>query len=910
MIAIKFDNVWEKYRIKFINAGKVSWEEFWALEDISFQVESGQVLGIVGQNGAGKSTVLKLIAGMLIPDKGKVSLTGKVSTLMELGAGFNPELTGRENVIVNSKIYGLDEKLLDSRLPEIVEFAGLGRFIDAPIKYYSQGMYMRLAFALAIYVEPDILLIDDILAVGDEEARLRCLKKIFTLKEKGKTIILVSHDMDMIRKICDRVIFLKNGKVINIGEPDNIIPCYLDSLGDAKGIASLNKGPLRMAFNNGKLSFSYGNIMLTRGISIYMAALLADSGLWLPSFNLEWVVRNMSEDALIVEGRNKEINISQLWSFDIGEDNLRCQVKVGGNVKSLRTDLFLIQDYIGWSDLSRQENFGSFNHKSSWQEVHTNNAELGLIGLRPAEDKTSLPFLLFEFGENGRFFKLFNTGYEQEARVIQVPLAADTYSMTINFFPQEDGFRASLNRIKAQLALTHQAEAERLQLGQTISSGRLRIFCDLGGKTIRIYFKDKEITYGNGLHAVFDTAEGQFIFKNSQWQVDKISDNEMILNLNCHILSLSQVWLLRCNNENSLNIQVKVRSDKEIFLREQFLKLELEDKYESWRTPYEEGVFLIERYIDGIAPIRLKDSKTCQVILSPSGNILPKLSFKSSGHKDDGILSLYKSKSVKDISVNLNFSRIIPNGQISLPAGDYLYFEGEILLNKDIVEAEKNILSEQVKVKSKELKLVFDRGRGRIFWAQKELTRGLSLYTSLRHSGIWYDSYQALWSINKSEDRYFEVYGAWPYIPVSQLWQVYIEDNVLHWKVQLDVHQPVNLEIMQANLMLSCEYKNWQVAAGQSPNIFPEEYTQDYDILPFRLWYGKPAEAGLILIGNGVPQVKFLSQTSDEAIRGIIENTDYLYHARLMQYQKTGTSKLPAGSYPYFDGIIKIGNDK
>ena len=188
MNVIEFHNVYEKYRIKFIAEGKVSWEEIWALRDLSFKVANSEVLGVIGENGAGKTTLLKLIAGMLIPDRGTVNVHGKVSTLMELGAGFNSEFTGRENIVLNAKIYGFSEDALEQQMEKIVEFAGLGKFIDAPIKYYSQGMYMRLAFALAIFVEPDILLIDDILAVGDEEAQQKCIKKIFELKESGRIL--------------------------------------------------------------------------------------------------------------------------------------------------------------------------------------------------------------------------------------------------------------------------------------------------------------------------------------------------------------------------------------------------------------------------------------------------------------------------------------------------------------------------------------------------------------------------------------------------------------------------------------------------------------------------------------------------------------------------------------------------
>ncbi|MCM8763731.1 MAG: ATP-binding cassette domain-containing protein, partial [Candidatus Omnitrophica bacterium] len=177
-----------------------------------------------------------MIAGMLVPDRGEIRVEGKVSTLMELGAGFNHEFTGKENILLNAGIYGIEEEYLDSRMEEIIEFTGLGKFINAPVKYYSQGMFMRLAFALAIYVEPDILLIDDILAVGDREAQEKCIKKVFELKQKGKTIIVVSHDMEMVKKLCNRVILLEKGRIIQNGPPEEVISTYLERLESKKKI--------------------------------------------------------------------------------------------------------------------------------------------------------------------------------------------------------------------------------------------------------------------------------------------------------------------------------------------------------------------------------------------------------------------------------------------------------------------------------------------------------------------------------------------------------------------------------------------------------------------------------------------------------------------------------------------------
>lgn len=296
MKIIEFNNVWEKYRIKFVKHKKIFWEEIWALRGVSFTVNKGEVLGIVGENGAGKTTLLKLIAGMFVPDKGKVAVRGKVSVLMELGAGFNPEFTGRENIILNARIYGLDAEKVEQQMEKIIEFADIGKFIDAPVKYYSQGMYTRLAFALAIFVEPDVLLIDDILSVGDADAQKKCINKIFELKESGKTIILVSHDMQMIGRLCNRVILLDKGKIIDSGNASGVVYRYLETVGDKSGMAVLEKDKLRVVFNNGKITFSYAGVPLTKEIGGYVSYFVHSFGIWFSSPNLFCKITVLSYD--------------------------------------------------------------------------------------------------------------------------------------------------------------------------------------------------------------------------------------------------------------------------------------------------------------------------------------------------------------------------------------------------------------------------------------------------------------------------------------------------------------------------------------------------------------------------------------------------------------------------------------
>jgi ABC-2 type transport system ATP-binding protein len=198
-------------------------EEFWALQHVSIDLKSGHTLGVIGHNGSGKSTLLKMIGGILTPTSGYVERRGRLAALLELGAGFHPDLTGRENVYLNASILGLTRKQTDRYFDSIVDFAGIEPFIDTQVKFYSSGMYIRLAFAVAVHVDPEILLVDEVLAVGDEPFQQKCLYRIKQFQHDGRTIVLVTHSMEQVRHMCDRVVLLEAGKVVVDGGPNDAV---------------------------------------------------------------------------------------------------------------------------------------------------------------------------------------------------------------------------------------------------------------------------------------------------------------------------------------------------------------------------------------------------------------------------------------------------------------------------------------------------------------------------------------------------------------------------------------------------------------------------------------------------------------------------------------------------------------
>lgn len=249
MVVIKAEHIAKKYIIRHEqaeryktlsgtlsnlakNVGQRSKEEFWALDDISFEINQGERVGIIGRNGAGKSTLLKVLSRIVTPTSGRVEITGRVASLLEVGTGFHPELSGRENIFLNGSILGMSRKEIQAKFDEIVDFAEVEKFLDTPVKRYSSGMYVRLAFAVAAHLEPDIFIVDEVLAVGDAAFQKKCLGKMNDVTGQGRTVLFVSHNMGQIKALCEKTIVLNKGKIIFNGDINEGVSVYYNKDGN------------------------------------------------------------------------------------------------------------------------------------------------------------------------------------------------------------------------------------------------------------------------------------------------------------------------------------------------------------------------------------------------------------------------------------------------------------------------------------------------------------------------------------------------------------------------------------------------------------------------------------------------------------------------------------------------------
>lgn len=221
---------------RLVSGGRPKGEQFWALRDVSFGIKSGEVVGVIGRNGAGKSTLLKILARITEPTRGRAQIRGRVSSLLEVGTGFHPELTGRENVYLNGAILGMRRGEIRRKFDQIVAFAEVERFIDTPVKHYSSGMYVRLAFAVAAHLEPDILLVDEVLAVGDVAFQKKCLQKMGETVRQNRTVVFVSHNMGAITDICQTAIWLHQGRIVQAGPTQNVVSAYMRAASDQPGV--------------------------------------------------------------------------------------------------------------------------------------------------------------------------------------------------------------------------------------------------------------------------------------------------------------------------------------------------------------------------------------------------------------------------------------------------------------------------------------------------------------------------------------------------------------------------------------------------------------------------------------------------------------------------------------------------
>lgn len=435
MQLIKLNNISKSYEVQqkgpFLTAAilrglvRVKRNIFWALKDISLEVGEGESIGIIGENGAGKSTLLRILTGVTLPTKGSVNRKCRIGSLLDLGAGFHPYLTGRENIFLNGILLGMEKKRIKKLFTQIVDFSGISEFIDAPVYTYSNGMYLRLGFSIAVHLDTDLLVVDEVLAVGDEEFQRKCLDKVNELLSIGKSLVLVSHDLNLIKSICKKVGWLSNGKLLNFGDPNKITSQYLLDVSRRQGMAIIDNFPLTLVFQKGKLIIFWHGIELTKNLCGYASVFYM--GGWQDSTQAHWEI-NLSKNKIVATGAWFKIPLVQTWEIEINGNNIIWQINLKVKeplcVDHEAINLMLSENYANWQMQSQKGQFPQEFSPDFWSRSITSGSEKmkPQITLFPSDSQEAyLPkvgfFLDAEF--SNYIGAVSNTDSYYRARVIQ-----------------------------------------------------------------------------------------------------------------------------------------------------------------------------------------------------------------------------------------------------------------------------------------------------------------------------------------------------------------------------------------------------------------------------------------------------------------------------------------------------------
>jgi ABC-type polysaccharide/polyol phosphate transport system ATPase subunit len=567
-------------------------EEFWALEGIDLEVDAGESLGIIGPNGSGKSTLLKIIAGVTSPTEGEISVGGRVSSLLELGAGFHPYLTGRENVYLNGAILGIDKEEIDRKFDRIVEFAGIERFIDTPVKDYSSGMYVRLAFSVAIHSDPDIFLVDEVLSVGDEQFQRKCRAKIRELRDSGKTIVFVSHDLNIVNELCNRVILLQGGKIVRKGSPEDTVDFYLQSVGSEEGLAFLNAGSLEVVFNNGTIAVCSEGHMLTSGHGCYGS--IWSRGMWYDSMNASWFIESRSDTELVAIGTFTRIPFKQRWHIKLeGASLVQWDIEMesgaGTDISERTLSLMVTPKYTTWFTEEKAGEFPRIDpDDTKWVPVSPPDKQLNIMGVVTGESQPGLPSFCFETVKRAPdcALQILNSEYGLNARILQVlEVSADSEERLV---PHKDLFTS------ARMSLGESPELIKERLRQArhqraIDTGNLAAVFAGGG--IHLVWKGIEIT--KGLRVFSSIQSGDFWDDSAQgyWQAERASDVGLRAKGIMRRLPATQTWILNELEDETIEWKILLDVRERIEAQEMDVSIMLVPEYDTWVTSHETGVF-------------------------------------------------------------------------------------------------------------------------------------------------------------------------------------------------------------------------------------------------------------------------------------------------------------------------------
>jgi len=567
-------------------------DKFWALKDIAFDVKSGQSLGIIGPNGSGKSTLLRVIAGITTPTVGEVVVHGRIASLLELGAGFHPFLTGRENVFLNGALLGIKKDAIARDFDRIVEFSGIDQFVDVPVKDYSSGMYVRLAFAVAIHSDPDIFLVDEVLSVGDEEFQLRCRERIRELQRAGKTIVFVSHDLAQVNEICDELVLLRQGEMVRYGETDTTINYYLQTVGDQKGMITLHQGDLEAVFNNGRLSLFWRKQLLTKRTGGY--ACVKYHAAWHETTQAKWEIVASSPSEFTALGTAWRLPIEYRWRMSLTSERtleltfeMRATKRI--EMEHKHFSLLLRPEFSQWATAYEDGPFeGRQPGDRDWRPLTVLSGASDFMAAYGEKD--DFPAIVERVIERGRSDKalVLNSDYAIDAGILQVEGGFSEEELDL----MAKGDFATVTRI--EIAIEEDSSSVRKRIAdaaaaRTVSAGDLRAFFDRG--RLHLEWRGTEFTHDK---CCYTTALSGGMWHDSismSYDTHNPEPGTLVVVGRMLRLPVTQRWTVRAHGPESIAWSVELIVQERIEIAEWDTTVVLAPHYERWSTPHETGKF-------------------------------------------------------------------------------------------------------------------------------------------------------------------------------------------------------------------------------------------------------------------------------------------------------------------------------
>jgi len=566
--------------------------KFWALKDINLEVRAGQSLGIIGPNGSGKSTLLRVIAGITAPTEGQVTVQGRVASLLELGAGFHPFLTGRENVYLNGALLGIKKGRITRDFDKIVEFSGIEEFVDVPVKDYSSGMYVRLAFSVAIHSDPDIFLVDEVLAVGDEEFQLQCRERIRELQQAGKTIVFVSHDLAQVSEICDELVLLKEGKMVRYGDADTTINYYLQTVGDQRGIATVRRGELEAVFNNGRLSLFWQDKPLTKRTGCYASELYR--GGWHETTHATWEVAQSSPTEFTALGTAWRLPLEYRWTARLVSDraiDISIEMRADRRIEleKKHVSCMLRPEFSRWATAFEE---GVFEKRQpgdkDWHPL-TVASETSEFLAAYGEDE-HVPVIIEKIIERAPtdISLILNSSYVIDAGILQT--AGDFTPEELDRMEQAEFHSMSRIEITVEedLSALHKLIADAVA-ARSVEAGDLRAFFDRG--RLRLLWRDTEFT--RDMCAYTSVFSGGIWHDSALLKFDtrRSDDRTLIVEGRMRRIPVTQRWTVRAEADGTIAWSIDFIVYERVEIAEWHASVLVVPEYDRWSTPHETGVF-------------------------------------------------------------------------------------------------------------------------------------------------------------------------------------------------------------------------------------------------------------------------------------------------------------------------------